>query len=274
MSKKISFFLDSGAFSAYMKKVEINIDDYIKFIKENREYIDVYANLDVIRDPEGTLKNQKYMESKGLNPIPTYHLMSDFKYLEYYANNYDYIAIGGLAIAENRTVLVSQLDEVFRNYICNKDGFPKIKTHGFGVTSHELLLRYPWYSVDSTSWNVCARFGGLYMPLYRNEKFDYLIGQLKISISNKNTNLNKFDAHYLNMEEKKKKIVNEYIKLMRFEIGESKFEEGKEIIIKKGLINDYEERFKFNVKYFLELGKAIPSYENKKFEYMNDRSMF
>ena len=59
--KKINLFLDSGAYSAWSKGVTIDIDEYISFIKKNIKYITVYANLDVIGDPEATYRNQKYI---------------------------------------------------------------------------------------------------------------------------------------------------------------------------------------------------------------------
>ena len=40
--KKVELFLDSGAYSAKSQGVIINIQDYIKFIKENKDVISVY----------------------------------------------------------------------------------------------------------------------------------------------------------------------------------------------------------------------------------------
>ena len=37
MKKPIDLFLDSGAFSAFTQDVEINLKDYIAFIKENQD---------------------------------------------------------------------------------------------------------------------------------------------------------------------------------------------------------------------------------------------
>jgi hypothetical protein len=33
------------------------------------------------------------------------------------------------------------------------------KVHGFGITSPWLVKRYPFYSVDSTSWKAGGRYG-------------------------------------------------------------------------------------------------------------------
>jgi hypothetical protein len=50
------------------------------------------------------------------------------------------------------------LDEVFAHYLTFA-GAPIIKVHGFGMTTFELMARYPWYSVDSSSWLMGGRNG-------------------------------------------------------------------------------------------------------------------
>ena len=97
MKNKITeLFIDSGAYSASTQNVEINIKEYIKFIKKYEKYIDVYANLDVIGDPEATYKNQKIMEKAGLKPLPCFHYGEDWSWLEKYIKEYSYIALGGM----------------------------------------------------------------------------------------------------------------------------------------------------------------------------------
>jgi len=145
--------------------VHIDIHEYIKFIKENKDIISVYANLDVIgiggKQPnrltaEKTLENQRIMEKAGLNPLPCFHFGEPVEFLQYYVKNYDYLAMG---VAGNTgTKLIPWLDECFSKYICDNKGFPKVKVHGFAVTSLQLMLRYPWFSVDSTSWVVTVEW--------------------------------------------------------------------------------------------------------------------
>jgi len=258
MNNKISFFLDSGAFSAWSKGIKIDLQDYIYFIKENQSLIDTYAVLDDIQNPEITLQNQKIMEDAGLNPLPCYHYGEDIKYLNQYLKKYSYIAFGGMVPIGNKE-LISWLDNLFSKYICDSKGIPKVKVHGFGLTAFDLMLRYPWYSVDSTSWVMNSRFGGFYMPAFKNGKFNYLAGQLKINISEKSPSLNKFDANYFTMPKEKQKIIEQFVSLMECDI--------------KKLSEDYHERDKINIKYFMELEKAIPEYP-RKFEYMNNGSLF
>ena len=86
--------LDSGAFSVWNMGKTIDIYKYIEFIKENN--IEIYFNLDVIGDVEGTKKNQKIMEDNGLKPIPVFHYGEPFEYLDWLVKQgYTYIGIGG-----------------------------------------------------------------------------------------------------------------------------------------------------------------------------------
>ena len=76
---KVDLFLDSGAFSAMTQGVKIDIYEYIDFIKEHEDVLEVYANLDVIGSAEGTWKNQMIMEEAGLKPLPVFHYGEDEK---------------------------------------------------------------------------------------------------------------------------------------------------------------------------------------------------
>jgi hypothetical protein len=147
-------FLDSGAYSAFTRKVKIDLNEYCEFIKRN-DFVDVYAGLDVIGNWKMTAENQKLMEEKGLKPLPTYHFGSPFSELERLCQNYDYIALGGLVpLAMRRRIMKLWLDNCFG--IINKY-WPK-KIHGFGVNAFWAWERYPFYSVDATSWVKWAGF--------------------------------------------------------------------------------------------------------------------
>lgn len=156
-----SVFVDSGAFTAFTQAKPIDIDAYIELIKKNKDRA-IFANLDVIGNAEATLKNQKYIESKGVEVIPAFHYNSDMKYLHYYLENYDYIALGGLVpLAKTKPVLKNWLNKCFKEivpYIKSKN----IKVHGFGMSSGEILIKYPFYSVDSTSFLAGGKYGRVY----------------------------------------------------------------------------------------------------------------
>lgn len=159
-------FLDSGAFSAWSTGVEINIDDYCNYIKKNLDIIrvedgEVMASvLDGIGDPQKTLENQQYMEAQGVRPLPCFHFGEPLEYLDFYIKNYGYITIGGM-VGKSIPDLIAWLDEIW-NYMVNSEGEALLKVHAFGITSVRIMERYPWYSVDSSSWIQYSVFGHIF----------------------------------------------------------------------------------------------------------------
>lgn len=166
-----AFFLDSGAFSAKTANVAIDVDEYGEFIIKNRPIFHCYANLDIIGDAKGTNKNQRYLESKGLAPLPVFHFGSDLLELELLAREYDYICLGGLVpLARQTKVLKNWLDKCFSIIKLRKN-----KIHLFGITSREILMRYPAYSCDSTSafeGSIRGSISDILSGKKLNEKFD------------------------------------------------------------------------------------------------------
>lgn len=278
----IELFLDSGAYSAYTKGVKIELDEYIQFIKDHKDIIHVYANLDSIGDAKQTLKNQRYMESKGLHPLPTFHMNEDFKYLKFYINRYDYIALGGMANCKNKHLLANWLDHCW-NLICDEDGMPKVKVHGFALTRLDIMTRYPWYSVDSTSWVAKSRFGSILIPRMKNGKISYEVTPVTLFISSRSPENKQEGKHYNNITSSYKKYVDEYIKSLRLPLGRSSYKkvpEGYklnnerkgiylkerfynkertivEVIEEPGLINAYVYRDKANVIFFRRLEETF-----------------
>ncbi len=307
--RKVDLFLDSGAYSAWTQGKPIDIQEYIRFIKENLDILDVYANLDGIplrgskkeEDEEGgihhfleahgkdsaelTLKNQRIMEKAGLHPLPCFHFGEPFEYLQYYVDNYDYLALG--VVGNSGKKLIPWLNKCFSQYICDKDGMPKVKVHGFAVTSLKVMLMYPWYSVDSTSWVLTGRMGSIFIPQFRNGVWNYNEQSWKIAVSNRSPNLRdvKKDSHVFHLSTEKRKIFDRYIAEKGFVLGKSDFKVvdasytpqenerwlkrdpklGKhkrelEIILEPGLSNTYQLRDEINIIYFLDLEENCPKW--------------
>jgi hypothetical protein len=166
-SKKIPdlpTFLDSGAYSAFTQKKTIDLKKYITYIKKNKNKFEVYACLDVIGNPEATWRNYQIMKTAGLNPIPTFHVGSDFKHLEQMKNE-SYIALGGMVPYSTKpTFLIKWLKKCF-GIIPSQT-----KVHAFGMTNPKIIENFPFHSVDSTSWLA----GNRYKTMYR-----YSRGKLK-----------------------------------------------------------------------------------------------
>jgi hypothetical protein len=294
MSNKLNIFLDSGAFSAKSQGVPIDIYEYISFIESHKELLSVYANLDVIGDPIASKKNLRIMQKAGLNPLPVFHFGENpDKYLKPLIEKYDYICIGGMVKSGD---LVTFLDRCFSKYICDEDGFPKIKVHGFGLTSVKMMLRYPWYSVDSTSWILTGRMGSIYIPFWKKGQWIYDENTLKIAVSNQSPTMKEAGRHISTLSVMERKHAMDYIAETGFKIGKSSFKNERqdyklaenerwfekvskdksklrtvEIIEEPGISNSYQLRDEMNVIYFLGLEKAISAKPRRfKMEGMQD----
>jgi hypothetical protein len=183
---KFTMFLDSGAYGAWRRGTEISLKEYIAFIKKHKHQLSAYVALDVIPGTYGkanttamveasakkSYDSLRRMRDKGLSPIPVFHQGEDYKWLvKLIEDGNMYIGISPYARSHRRKVL-EFLDNSF-SIICDAKGNPRVKTHGFGVTSPVMMARVPWYSVDSTSWNLAAAYGALKIPQYIGDKPNY-----------------------------------------------------------------------------------------------------
>jgi hypothetical protein len=148
-------FCDSGAFSAWKRGIEIDISNYISFLKKEKDKFCVCASLDVIGDPVKSYENYKVMRNANLDVLPVFHFGEPFSYLEKYAKESNYIGLGGAAGIFKKSSRVSWFDKIFKMFPDrNKIGF-----HGFGIMDVDLIKRYPWRSIDATSACVRSRCG-------------------------------------------------------------------------------------------------------------------
>ncbi len=159
----VKVFLDSGAFSAMTKGVEIDLRGYCHYIQKNADIIEHYSVLDGIGDPLKTWQNQQLMESLGVRPLPCFHYGEDERYLEWYISNYEYITLGGM-VPISTPQLYNWLDRIWGKYLTDGAGKPRVKVHGFGVTTFGIMERYPWFSVDSSRWVMAAAMGTVILP--------------------------------------------------------------------------------------------------------------
>jgi hypothetical protein len=196
--KAIRLMLDSGAFSAWTQNEQIDLNEYITYIKEHQHQLECYVNLDVIPGRPGVERSQheielaaqegfdnyKKMRKAGLDPIPVYHQGESKKWLERYRKEgCTYIGISPSADASANTI-VPWLDEIFTD-LTTRDGVPLIKTHGFGVASFAMMKRYPWFTCDSTFWVITPSFGNIFVPQYKNGEPDYSELPITVPISNR-----------------------------------------------------------------------------------------
>ena len=172
-------FIDSGAFTFWKIKrgltkasskikdmtEEEYLNEYIDYINMNEDNIILAAQLDCIpnskddeeiqRAADVTWENYLYMRTKVNNPdilLPVYHIGEDISNLQRMIDfGCEYVALGGL-VGKSKKQKVEFLDFVFE-YIKNSNN-PNLMTHAFGMTSKDLLEKYPFTSCDSTSWMI------------------------------------------------------------------------------------------------------------------------
>lgn len=218
----MKLFLDSGAFSADSKGEPIDIYDYIEFIKKNKKHLEVWANLDVIGDAKATWKNQEIMEKEGVGGIPVFHIEDDIRYL-HRCLSYPYFALGGMAgkgSSEKRRLHF--LDMCF-DIICDEEGKPKNKVHGFGLASPKYVFRYPWFSFDSSSWVSYGRFGIVIVPAMRNGRFLYSRAPIKIFVSSVSPRKGFDGQHFETLSKKERHSFIEYLESKNVKYGKSTF---------------------------------------------------
>jgi hypothetical protein len=262
----VDILMDSGAFSAMTKGEVIELDEYIEYIKKCGDNISAHISLDVIGDGDKTYDNWQYMRSKGLDPIPTYHLGTDPKYLQRYLKETDYIGLGGVAgVTTSRTVRET-FNALWNNYLTDKKGLPLCKIHGMGITDVRIVAGYPWYSIDSSTWLMTSRRGIIIVPQLSSGKApDYSVAK-RVEVSTKSPHRKRRGQHIENLGSLQKALLLNFIHSKGFILGSSKQNEfgetlskenGKEDIIERGLSNDYIPRDYINVDFFLELEKSL-----------------
>ena len=301
---KVELMLDSGAHSLYTEhmiktkhafgydwsdtdKFWNYVDEYASFVKEHEDFIDCYVNVDVIFNPKQSWKVLKYMEKKhSLSPMPVIHYGTDLKWLErHIKSGYVHIGLGGLGQEVNKSQYTAWADKAF-NIVCDQPSrMPLVKVHGFAMTSLELMLRYPWWSVDSTSWVVTGRMGSIYIPRYANGQWIYDKNSWKVAVSNRSPSTKEANKHIETFPPTTKNIFLYYIHSKGYKMGKSTFKtelqnyqlkEGErwgekkpedkfakrqvEIIEEEGISNKYQLRDEMNIVYFLDLEKSMPEW--------------
>ena len=203
----LDLFLDSGAYTAFTQDVNITIDAYSSWINKHGNLFTTRSNLDdTNKNEQLSYDNLKALETLGCIVQPVFHAREDPCWLvKYLDEGYSYIFIGGM-VPETTQWLMSWLDEIFSKYLSNKDGTPRVKLHGFGLTDQKLMFRYPWYSVDSTSWLMTGNFGSCTF-------LDKSTGKLvKVVMSSDSPEARKWKGwHYTNLTPDQKEVVDEWL---------------------------------------------------------------
>lgn len=264
---------DSGAFTLSKQATEDAyydspsafefMDQYAQWVKRNKHRLHFYANLDVIGDPERTWRNQRYLEDvHHLTPMPVIHSGTDLKWLHHYiATGYRIIGFGGLKgrIRRSQEWLAQAFDVV-----CDQPSrLPKIDVHGFGVSQIATLHRFPWYSVDHTTWSDLAQNGIIAVPPRQDGAFVFNRQFTPVTMSKGVRNKREVSdgdekkpkrQTYETLSGEDRRRVDDWLDHIDVFPGKIK---GPLVY---GVITDHSERREANLKYFEEVRKKLPEY--------------
>lgn len=201
----LELMLDSGAYTAWKQGTPIKLQDYIAFIEKYKDAWTTVVNLDVIPGKPNKAPTSAEAERAadegwdnyyqlrdalkpyGIVPIHVFHRGDDFKHLRRLVDECEYF---GLAPKTDGTTEQRRawLEDCMP-YVTDAKGFATRKLHGFAVTALDLMRRYPWYSVDSTSWIMMGRFGGCFTRLPGRDEF-------KVAFSAKSPKVKQEGEHF------------------------------------------------------------------------------
>lgn len=276
------FLLDSGAHSLYNKlnrgkphsmrvkephktaEFKAYLERYIEYLHTDYVKRTVYkpVMLDLIMNPKATYEVYQYMRSCGVDPMPVVHFGTEFKWLHKYMDETDYIGLGGLGQEVTKSAYVNYGDALFKE-ITDKDGRPRWKTHGFAMTTVELLVRYPWFSVDSTKWVKYSGYGLLLVPQFAahvnsngfGDPYCFLRSNASLIVSSR-ANAERHTGMtmvYFNSPSIKRKV-NDYVKWS--------CKDGR-----LAIINDHYGRCELNLIYHSNLQRHLKLYYKERFDF-------
>lgn len=172
---------DSGAFTAWTAGAEVDINELIDWCRYQIERSPTFQciSLDVIPgDPGGntrpttrernramrrSLENGDTMRAAGLKIIEVFHVFEPLSHLELLLDRRqpgELVGLGGMVGRSDR-LKRAFCDEAFALVRDRAGGWQGITPlHGLGISIRSpVAARYPWFSVDSSSWLAPAQYG-------------------------------------------------------------------------------------------------------------------
>ena len=197
--KNVKLVVDSSAYSAWTRHIEIDIDEYIRFINDISDVVYWFAELDKIPGEFGKEKTKKeieeapeiswnnflYMIERVNCPkkiLPVFHMYEDYKYLKqmlsYQFSDGSFIEYIGISPSNDAAVneKIKWYERTWKIIYdeCEKLGREIPLTHNFGMTTISLMEQYPSMSSDSTSWIRGASFGNIMLVVNGKIKTVYV----------------------------------------------------------------------------------------------------
>jgi hypothetical protein len=158
---KVNLFLDSGAFTVRQNGQSFELSKYADFVEKNNDFVSVAANVDIGTSEEIHSNFMYLRKTRGLKKVfPIYQPFMPLTMLEMYLKEYQYVGLGtaGFNIGPPKQRKDYEVRYMFRAHeMADKIG--NCGYHGFAVTQPKIMKAFPWWSCDSTSWLMGAKFG-------------------------------------------------------------------------------------------------------------------
>lgn len=251
LAKRYKFYT-TKEFYAYL-------DKYAGFIKQYKESIDYYVNVDAIFHPEYSWNALKYLEKEhGLTPVPVIHYNTPLKWVEKHLDaGYKFIGLGGLGQDATTKDYIKWGSGVY-NMICDQPSrLPMVKTHGFAMTSWVLMRKFPWWSVDSASWIKAAGYGRIFVPHRRFGEFNFDVKPYVVMVSS-GTNFKAYSkVHIKGYTKLEQETILAWISFLGIPMGETA-KDGT--IVTEGITNQWFWRARANVLFFQHFARSLPEW--------------
>jgi len=164
-------FLDSGAFTFLrlfsQGKAVTDQTDYLKsysrWLRKPPLKPDFYVTFDCRPEAKLTWEMTRKLQRMGIQPVPVYHGDASIDWVHRYADTgHKLIGLSKRFFLHDRKTMWQFFDQVF-----NVTEKLKMAVHGLACTEASSLLRWPWYSVDSTSAAYASRCCRVYRRVGR-----------------------------------------------------------------------------------------------------------
>ncbi len=147
----IEMMLDSGAFSAANAGAEIKLDDYMRYLEENRGWHG-YVALDKLGDPRTTAAQLDVMRSNGFSPVPVHVWGDDEAKMNELFEWAPWVCLGGFRRPGRGPAPLSYIKQKM-TWAAGRD------VHWLGYVTLKVLAGMRPYSADCSSWSAPYRWG-------------------------------------------------------------------------------------------------------------------
>lgn len=169
----IPIMMDSGVFSYRSFKIKMAklgkatpkllteeqfIESYVDWVKKHQHLWAIYFTVDLDVCAADIYKRHKRLLKLGIKPVPVFHGDDSIDYMtRYHDLGHKLIGIGSpIWLRSNMTHRRRYLDAVF-----NHAAKLNLEIHGLALTAAWVMIGYPFWSTDSSSWSRVASTGCL-----------------------------------------------------------------------------------------------------------------